>query len=69
MSNPFIQSTWLKKGGKSLLNDLSVIGVRIWADTLIVYRKGEYAIEIDYSGERANYEWQYGISVKWGGKE
>jgi hypothetical protein len=31
----------------------------------LVFRQGEYVIVITYSGERANYAWNYAIDVKW----
>lgn len=32
---------------------------------LIEFHKGDVSIGIEYAGERANYGWQYGISVSW----
>lgn len=32
---------------------------------VLEFRKGEYQLSIQYSGEKADYGWQYGIDVRW----
>lgn len=34
---------------------------------LLEFRRGEYDISIQYSGQKADYGWEYGISVAWRG--
>lgn len=29
------------------------------------FRRGDYEATIDYAGERADYEWDYGIGIGW----